>query len=47
MIHPDNARSIAVAERLGMTPKRSDTPLGEPVIVYTITRMTQATEAER
>jgi RimJ/RimL family protein N-acetyltransferase len=38
MIRPDNARSIAVAERLGMTPTRRDTLLGEAVVVYLITR---------
>jgi hypothetical protein len=34
MIYPGNARSIRVAERLGMTPLRDDLLLGEPVVVY-------------
>lgn len=34
MIRPDNAASIAVAERLGMTRLRSDELLGDPVVVY-------------
>ena len=37
-IAPDNAASVAVAERLGMTPLREDTLLGEPVIVYALSR---------
>jgi RimJ/RimL family protein N-acetyltransferase len=38
MIHPRNARSIAVAERLGMDPRREDTLLGDPVVVYGLPR---------
>lgn len=38
MIHPENARSIAVAKRLGMTPLRSDAFLGQAVTVYSVTR---------
>jgi RimJ/RimL family protein N-acetyltransferase len=38
MIAPDNERSIAVAKRIGMTPLRADVLLGEPVIVYSISR---------
>lgn len=38
MIDPDNAASIAVAERLGMTPLREDVLLGEPVVVYALRR---------
>lgn len=34
MIRPDNPRSIAVAERLGMRPLRPDVLMGEPVTVY-------------
>jgi RimJ/RimL family protein N-acetyltransferase len=34
MIRPENTRSIAVAERLGMRPLRPDVLLGEPVTVY-------------
>jgi RimJ/RimL family protein N-acetyltransferase len=34
MIRPDNARSIRVAERLGMTPLRPDTLVEIPVVVY-------------
>ncbi len=38
MIAPDNAASIAVAERLGMTPLRDDVVHGEPVVVYALRR---------
>ena len=38
MIRPANARSIAVAERLGMAPLRSDVFLGGEVIVYALGR---------
>jgi len=38
MIQPDNAASIRVAERLGMSPIRSDRLLGEDVIVYALSR---------
>jgi RimJ/RimL family protein N-acetyltransferase len=38
MIHPDNAPSMRVAERLGMAPIRSDTLLGDPAVVYAVTR---------
>jgi RimJ/RimL family protein N-acetyltransferase len=38
MIRPANTRSIAVAERLGMTPLRHDHLQGIPVAVYWITR---------
>jgi RimJ/RimL family protein N-acetyltransferase len=38
MIRPDNHRSIAVAQRLGMSPLRPDVLLGEPVTVYSISR---------
>ena len=34
LIRPDNARSIAVAERLGMAPIRDDELFGVPVTVY-------------
>ena len=37
-IDPDNTASIAVAERLGMTPLREDTLQGGPVIVYSLGR---------
>jgi RimJ/RimL family protein N-acetyltransferase len=37
-IAPDNGASIAVAERLGMTPLREDTLHGEPVVVYALSR---------
>jgi len=36
MIRPDNARSIAVAARLGMTELRTDVLSGNPVVVYSI-----------
>ena len=38
MIRPDNHRSIHVAERLGMTPIRSDSLMGLPVVVHAIDR---------
>jgi RimJ/RimL family protein N-acetyltransferase len=38
MIRPGNQASIAVAERLGMSPLRSDELLGEQVIVYSVSR---------
>lgn len=38
MIRPDNAASIAVAERLGMTMLRSDELLGDRVSVYSVSR---------
>jgi RimJ/RimL family protein N-acetyltransferase len=37
-ISPTNANSIAVAERLGMTPLREDTLHGEPIVVYAVRR---------
>lgn len=36
MINPANTRSIAVANRLGMTPQREDELLGDPVTVYAL-----------
>jgi RimJ/RimL family protein N-acetyltransferase len=36
MIGPDNKASIAVAERLDMTPLREDELHGEPVVVYAL-----------
>lgn len=38
MIRPDNAASIAVAERLGMSPLRPDKLLGDPVTVWALHR---------
>jgi len=38
MIRPDNATSIAVAERLGMAPRREDELDGVPIVVYSIER---------
>lgn len=38
MIQPENGASIAVAERLGMSPLRSDKLLGDAVTVYAIRR---------
>jgi len=38
MVDPDNARSIRVAERLGMAPMRDDVLLGDPVVVYGLDR---------
>ena len=46
MIVPDNARSIAVAERLGMRPVRSDVLAELPVTVYSIERVSR-TSASR
>jgi RimJ/RimL family protein N-acetyltransferase len=40
MINPDNTRSVRVAERLGLTPMREDTLLGDPVVVYGLRRPT-------
>jgi RimJ/RimL family protein N-acetyltransferase len=40
LIRPDNDASIAVAERLGMTPLRADELLGDAVAVYAIDRET-------
>jgi RimJ/RimL family protein N-acetyltransferase len=37
MIQPENAASIAVAERLGMRPLRADKLLGDAVTVYAVT----------
>ena len=38
MIRPGNEASIAVAERLGMAPRREDELLGDPVVVYSVGR---------
>ena len=38
MINPDNARSVRVAERLGLIPLRDDVLLGDPVVVYGLDR---------
>lgn len=38
MIHPGNRASIAVAERLGFTPRREDEVLGKPCTVYALDR---------
>ena len=38
LIRPDNARSIRVAERLGMSPLRPEVLLEIPVVVYAIER---------
>lgn len=40
MIRPDNARSIKVAERLAMTPLRSDVLLDTRVLVHAVDRQT-------
>lgn len=36
MIHPQNMRSIRVAQRLGFQPVREDVLLGDPVIVHAL-----------
>jgi RimJ/RimL family protein N-acetyltransferase len=38
MINSANARSVRVAERLGLTPLRNDELLGNPVVVYGLDR---------
>jgi RimJ/RimL family protein N-acetyltransferase len=38
MIRPDNARSINVAERLGMAPLRTDLLTETPMVVYAVSR---------
>ena len=38
MIRPDNARSIHVAKRLGMSPLRRDVLTDVPVVVYAVNR---------
>jgi RimJ/RimL family protein N-acetyltransferase len=38
MIHADNHGSIAVAERLGFTPRREDVVVGRPCRVYALDR---------
>jgi RimJ/RimL family protein N-acetyltransferase len=38
MIQPENVRSIRVAERLGLTPLRTDVLLGDEVVVYAARR---------
>jgi RimJ/RimL family protein N-acetyltransferase len=45
MIVPDNARSIAVAERLGMRRVRSDVLADLPVTVYSIERVSRSSGA--
>lgn len=38
LIHPENERSIAVAQRLGMTPVRRQRLRGNPVVMFELTR---------
>jgi hypothetical protein len=38
MIRPDNARSIGVAKRLGMSPLRADVLLGDDIVVHSVSR---------
>jgi RimJ/RimL family protein N-acetyltransferase len=38
MVRPDNARSLAVVERLGMSPLREDRLFGAELVVYAISR---------
>jgi RimJ/RimL family protein N-acetyltransferase len=39
-IHPGNAASVHVAERLGFTASRADVLHGEPVTIYVLNRLT-------
>lgn len=45
MINADNARSVAVAERLGLSPLRNDVLLGDPVVVYSLDRAKESPSA--
>lgn len=47
MIGPGNARSVRVAERLGLTPTREDVLLGDPVVVYGLDRAAPGVDAHR
>jgi RimJ/RimL family protein N-acetyltransferase len=38
MVHPENEASIRLARRLRMSPLRPDVLLGDPVVVFSITR---------
>ncbi|MGN6586671.1 MAG: GNAT family N-acetyltransferase [Solirubrobacterales bacterium] len=38
MIQPENTASVRVAKRLGLSPRRTDTLLGEQVVVHAINR---------
>ena len=40
MIRPENVRSIRVAERLGMAPRREDLLFEIPVVVHAVDRGT-------
>jgi RimJ/RimL family protein N-acetyltransferase len=44
MIHPDNPRSVRVAERLGMAPLRRDILRDTPVVVYWLERPKASSE---
>jgi RimJ/RimL family protein N-acetyltransferase len=47
MIQPENTASIAVAERLGMSPIRADELLGEAVVVHAISQEDWAARSRR
>lgn len=47
MINPENARSIKVAERVGLAPLREDELLGDPVVVYSLDRAAAGTASPR
>jgi RimJ/RimL family protein N-acetyltransferase len=49
LIHPENARSIAVANRLGMSRAGEATPpdLGEPLMVYALSRRSASSSSSR
>jgi RimJ/RimL family protein N-acetyltransferase len=49
LIHPQNARSMAVAGRLGMSPAGEAIPpdLGEPLLVYALSRSSWSSSSSR
>jgi RimJ/RimL family protein N-acetyltransferase len=49
LIHPENGRSIAVANRLGMIRAGEATPpdLGEPLVVYALSRSSWSSSSNR
>jgi RimJ/RimL family protein N-acetyltransferase len=49
LIHPQNSRSVAVADRLGMSRAGEATPpdLGEPLVVYALSRTSASSSSSR